>query len=110
VPGPLEEMVPEAPITRCQGIGGLVLGGKNFKAAHKALLNNSIETNSFLLTLTYVSRVIGHSNQLRDVSYNDTLLKHCVIMIEPNLNLTVACDATARNASYKVIYLIISEM
>ena len=34
MPGPLEEMVPEAPMTRCQGIGGLVLGGKNFRAAH----------------------------------------------------------------------------
>ena len=32
MPGPLEEMVPEAPITRCQGIGGLVLEGKNFNA------------------------------------------------------------------------------
>ena len=36
MPGPLEEMVPEAPITRCQGIGGLVLDGKNFKADHVA--------------------------------------------------------------------------
>jgi hypothetical protein len=45
VPGPLEEMVPEAPITRCQGIGGVVLGGKNFKAAHVvALINNQTET------------------------------------------------------------------
>ena len=33
MPGPLEEMVPEALMTRCQGIGGLVLGGKNFRAA-----------------------------------------------------------------------------
>ena len=44
MPGPLEEMVPEAPITRCQGIGGLVLDGKNFKAAHVALTNNQAET------------------------------------------------------------------
>ena len=32
MPGPLEEMNPEAPITRCHGMGGLVLDGKNFKA------------------------------------------------------------------------------
>ena len=36
MPGPLEEIVPEALITRCQGIGGLGLGGKNFRAARVA--------------------------------------------------------------------------
>ena len=43
MPGPLEEMVPEAPMTRCQGIGGLVLGGRNFKAAHVVLIHNQTE-------------------------------------------------------------------
>ena len=41
MPGPLEEMVPEAPITRCQGIGGLVLDGKNFKADDRSINNQN---------------------------------------------------------------------
>ena len=41
MPEPLEEMVPEAPITRCQGIGGSVLDGKNFKADDRSFLINN---------------------------------------------------------------------
>ena len=47
VPGPREEIVPAALMTRCQGTGGLVLGERNLRAFKRATSADATRTSGW---------------------------------------------------------------